>query len=125
MVLNQQKAIANRGNVGVCICFFDLDDFKEVNDTLGHHIGDIVLKRFASAVQSESRASDLLARFGGEKFVLRAMGTNLGGAKIAADRVRKVVQAIDFEDVAPALTVTVSGSVQRIQRLVRCNTLLD
>ncbi|MGD9007840.1 MAG: GGDEF domain-containing protein [Desulfobacteraceae bacterium] len=115
VMLNQQRAIADRSNVGFCICYFDLDNFKNINDTLGHHIGDIVLKRFASAVQSQLRASDLFGRFGGEEFVLLAMGTNLGGAKIAADRIRMVAQAIEFEDVAPALTVTISGGVTQFQ----------
>lgn len=115
-MLNRQKAIADRSNVGFCICFFDLDDFKEINDTLGHHIGDIVLKRFASAVQSQSRAADLFGRFGGEEFVLLAMETNLSGAKIAADRIRKVAEAINFEDVAPSLTVTVSGGVAQFRQ---------
>lgn len=124
VMLNQQKAIADRSNVGFCICFFDLDDFKEINDTLGHHIGDVFLKRFAAAIKSQSRASDLLARFGGEEFVLLATGTNLGGAKIVADRVRKVAKAIDFKDVAPASTVTVSGGVAQFRQDDRIETLL-
>jgi diguanylate cyclase (GGDEF)-like protein len=115
VMLNQQKALADRSNAGFCICFFDLDDFKDINDTLGHHIGDIVLKRFASAVQTQLRASDLFGRFGGEEFVLLAMGTTLGGARIAADRVRKLTETIDFKDVASSLTVTVSGGVAQFQ----------
>ena len=125
VMLNQQKAIADRSNIGFCICFFDLDDFKEVNDTMGHHIGDIVLKRFAALIKSQSRASDLFARFGGEEFVLLAMGTNLGGAKILADRVRKVAKAIDFKDVAPALAVTVSGGVAQFRQDERIEALLN
>lgn len=116
VMLKQQKAIADRSNTGFCICFFDLDDFKDINDTLGHHVGDIVLKRLASVVRSRSRVSDLFARFGGEEFVLLATGTNLGGAKIAAERVRKVAEGIDFKDVAPALTVTISGGVAQFRR---------
>lgn len=124
MMLNQQKAIADRGNLGFCICFFDLDDFKEINDTMGHHIGDIVLKRFASTIQLQSRASDLFARFGGEEFVLLATGTNLEGAKIAAERVRKIVETIDFKDVAPALTVTLSGGVAQFREDDKIEALL-
>jgi diguanylate cyclase (GGDEF)-like protein len=124
IMLNQQKAMAERNHIGFCICFFDLDDFKVVNDTMGHHIGDIVLKRFASAVRSQSRVSDFFARFGGEEFVLLATGTNLGGAKHAADRVRKVAQAIDFKDVAPSLAVTVSGGVAQFRQNDRIEALL-
>ncbi len=124
VMLNQQKAIADRSNIGFCICFFDLDDFKDINDTMGHHIGDIVLKRFASAIHSQSRAADLFARFGGEEFVLLAMGTNLGGAENAANRVRQVAQAIDFKDVTPSLTVTVSGGVAQFRQGDRIEALL-
>jgi diguanylate cyclase (GGDEF)-like protein len=124
MMLNRQKAIANRINMGFCICFFDLDDFKDINDKRGHHIGDIVLKRFSSTIQSQLRASDLFARFGGEEFILLAMGTNLEGAKIAAERVRKVVEAIDFKDVAPSLAVTVSGGVAQFRQADKIEVLL-
>lgn len=125
VMLNQQKAIADRSNIGFCICFFDLDDFKDINDTMGHHVGDIVLKRFASAVRTQSRASDLFARYGGEEFVLLATGTYLSGAKNAAERVRKVAETIDFKDVAPSLTVTVSGGVAQFRRDDKIEILLN
>jgi diguanylate cyclase (GGDEF)-like protein len=124
VMLSQQKALADRSSIGLCICFFDMDDFKIINDTMGHHIGDIVLIRFASTIKTQLRASDLFARFGGEEFVLLAMGTDLGGAKIAADRVRKVAEAIDFKDVAPSLTVTVSGGVAQFRPDDKIETLL-
>ncbi len=125
MMLNRHKAMADRSHIGFCICFFDLDDFKDINDTMGHHIGDIVLQRFASTARSRSRVSDLFARFGGEEFVLLATATNLLGAKNAADRVRKVAQAIDFREVAPSLAVTVSGGVAQFRQGDTIETLIS
>ena len=110
-VLGQQKAQADRGSQYFSVCFFDIDHFKSVNDTFGHHVGDVVLKRFAEATKKMLRASDLFARFGGEEFVLLATGADLDGAAIATARIRKVIRSIDFSDIASALTVTLSAGI--------------
>lgn len=110
-MLDQQKAVADRGGGGFSVCFFDIDRFKFVNDTMGHHIGDMVLKRFAEQAQKTLRTADIFARFGGEEFILMTPGGNLGGAAIVADRIRNTICVIDFSDIAPSLTVTLSGGV--------------
>jgi diguanylate cyclase (GGDEF)-like protein len=88
---------------------------------MGHHVGDIVLKRFSSEIQSQLRASDLFARFGGEEFVFVAVGVDLKGANIAANRIRKAIEALSFKDVAQNLTVTVSGGLAQF----RCNEKIE
>ena len=120
-VLRQQKSVADRGGISFCVCFFDIDRFKRINDHLGHHVGDIVLKRFSSAVQPYLRTSDLFARFGGEEFVFVAIGVDLDGATVAADRIRRAIQALRFKDVAPDLALTVSGGVAQF----RCNEKIE
>lgn len=120
-MLKKQKSVADRGGISFCVCFFDIDRFKNINDKMGHHIGDIVLRRFSSEVQSFLRTSDLFARFGGEEFIFMATGVDLEGAKIAADRIRKAIEALRFNDLAPDLTVTVSGGLAQF----RCNEKIE
>lgn len=124
-VLGQHKAIVDRGGGQFCICFFDIDRFKNVNDTMGHHIGDVVLKRFAEASHKTLRASDLLARFGGEEFVLLTTGVDLSGAAMAADRIRHTIHAIDFNDIAPSLTVTLSAGVAQFRPKEEIRSILS
>ena len=66
----------------------DIDHFKRINDTHGHAAGDAVLRSFAAGLQAQVRASDLLARWGGEEFVVGLPGTDLDGGARLAERVR-------------------------------------
>jgi diguanylate cyclase (GGDEF)-like protein len=70
-----------------CVLLLDLDHFKSINDTMGHSVGDEVLAGVAQLLQGETRYADILARFGGEEFVIALPHTNLSGAKIFAQRV--------------------------------------
>ncbi len=124
-MLERHKTLANRGGMGFCVCYFDIDHFKTINDTLGHHIGDIVLERFASLIQSQLRSSDLFARFGGEEFVFMASGVGLTGARIAADRIRTLTQKIKFKDISPDLIVTVSGGVAQFRSGEKIESVLS
>ncbi|MFZ2202493.1 MAG: GGDEF domain-containing protein [Microgenomates group bacterium] len=68
--LNQQLAETARQKGDLAVVFFDLDDFKKVNDTYGHAQGDNVLKEFAKITDRNKRAEDTLGRVGGEEFML-------------------------------------------------------
>jgi len=61
---------AERYGTGVTLIFFDFDDFKQINDTRGHQIGDLVLRRVAQLLRSELRRSDFAGRMGGDEFVV-------------------------------------------------------
>ncbi len=69
----------------------DIDRFKSINDTFGHAIGDEVLRTIAKRLRSEMRALDLVARFGGEEFLIVLAESNLDQARRAADRLRRRV----------------------------------
>ena len=89
----------------------DLDDFKRVNDTLGHHVGDVVLQRVAQALLVECRGTDVAARLGGEEFAVLMPATTLDAAGALCERLRRAVAALPFDDVAPGLRVTASFGV--------------
>lgn len=80
------------------LVMLDLDHFKGINDTFGHRTGDEVLRRCASTVQAQLRASDVLARVGGEEFAVLLPGTDLQGAAHVAETVRAAVQGLEFEN---------------------------
>ena len=107
-VLAQQKAISEREGKDFVVCFADLDFFKHVNDSFGHHTGDLVLKQFAEIINSSIREVDYAARFGGEEFVLLLVNTDIDQSISVAERIRQTLDEFNFNDIAPALNVTVS-----------------
>jgi diguanylate cyclase (GGDEF)-like protein len=99
------------------VVMFDLDRFKRVNDNYGHAIGDKVLVAVAKVIQKELRATDIIARFGGEEFVAILPKTKLDDANIIASRVAVAIsrQVITLAD-GNELSVTASvGVTQRKQ----------
>jgi len=107
-LLRHHKGLADRGAYQFGVCYVDLDHFKQINDQFGHHVGDIVLKRFAQAAMATVSGVDHVARLGGEEFVVILVKTDAEAARLASERVRQAVADIDFTDVAPRLHVTAS-----------------
>ncbi len=103
------RVLRARGDVS-CL-FFDLDHFKQVNDTCGHAFGDYVLKTIGGLVKKNVRCGDLAARFGGEEFVVVLPNTNLDQAKFVAEKIRALVEAHQFSDQGRHWPVTVSIGV--------------
>jgi len=93
---------------------FDLDHFKDVNDTYGHDIGDVVLCRFACLLKDFVRSSDFVFRFGGEEFVVLLPQTDQQGAMDTAEKIRQTLATeeiiIQPHDVSLAITVSVGVS---------------
>ncbi len=85
------------------VVVMDIDNFKSINDTYGHQIGDSVLKEFARIVEGEIRTSDIFGRWGGEEFVLICYGTNAKNALLVAEKIRASVEAKRIEGL-PAIT---------------------
>ena len=80
--------------VPLSLLLFDIDDFKQINDSLGHVIGDVVLSELCGAVRESLRPTDAVVRFGGDEFALILPHTDLAGAKAVADRVMSRVRAL-------------------------------
>jgi diguanylate cyclase (GGDEF)-like protein len=86
--LKAELAYAARHKAPASLLMFDVDQFKLVNDTYGHPVGDAVLRTIASTALELLRLEDLLARYGGEEFVVMLRGIALPGAARAAERIR-------------------------------------
>ncbi|SHO49263.1 diguanylate cyclase [Desulfopila aestuarii] len=78
------------------IILIDLDNFKHVNDTYGHQVGDIVLVKFAEMLRSDIRASDVAGRWGGEEFLVVCPENDLAGATAQAEHLRQKLTEISF-----------------------------
>jgi len=91
--LDRALALANRGDAPLSVVMLDLDRFKAYNDQLGHAAGDLLLQRTALAWRHELRASDLLARWGGEEFLAVLPDCPLAEAVVVAERLRAAVPA--------------------------------
>jgi diguanylate cyclase (GGDEF)-like protein/PAS domain S-box-containing protein len=107
--LRQGIAIAQRERKPLVLLIMDMDRFKEVNDTLGHHIGDLLLQQVALRLVATLRQSDTVARLGGDEFaVLPAAGTDLHGASQAA---QKILHALEQPFVVDGRNIDVGASI--------------
>jgi diguanylate cyclase (GGDEF)-like protein len=95
----------------MALAVLDIDWFKQINDTYGHHIGDGVLQRFAELARMELRAEDVLARWGGEEFLMIMPGTRRDHAHSAVDRMRLRIAEGGFERLATGLRVSFSAGI--------------
>ncbi|MEN7343216.1 MAG: DUF484 family protein [Pseudomonadota bacterium] len=110
--LEEELSRAGRQGDGVSCLFMDLDHFKSINDTYGHHAGDLVLAECARRIDAEVRTSDVAARYGGEEFVIIAPGASRDVAEKLASRVLKAVNCAPVTlESGESLDVTVSIGV--------------
>ena len=110
LIENEKDRTSRLGSL-FCLCLLDIDLFKRINDTYGHNAGDTVLREFALTVQRQIRESDSFGRYGGEEFLLMLPETTLEEAIVLAERVRMSIEQLNFDDISPALKLTVSIGV--------------
>lgn len=92
----------------IALGLVDVDHFKQVNDALGHGVGDQVLQQVAQLLRRQLRSADLLARVGGEEFMLVFVGVAPAQAQDICERLRAAIAAHGWGDLAPTLAVTAS-----------------
>jgi diguanylate cyclase (GGDEF)-like protein len=109
MPIEMERARRYKRVLSVSVC--DIDYFKKVNDAYGHSAGDYVLKTVAELIKANLRKTSYLFRMGGEEFLILAPETDLEGACIMAERMRKVIEDYRFEVVG---TVTASFGVAQL-----------
>ncbi len=90
------------------VLMIDLDYFKNVNDTYGHQAGDTVLRTVSNSMKLSLRLSDIIGRIGGEEFAVILPETELSGAMIIGERIRKRVEALDIIHKECKIKITIS-----------------
>ncbi len=95
----------------VAVALFDLDRFKQLNDSLGHAAGDAAIRRFGEILRSAVRATDVACRYGGEEFAILFPASEAASALAVAERVRLALQAESFEFDGTPFRITVSAGI--------------
>ena len=109
--LDQEIDRVTRAGDMALLLMVDIDHFKRVNDTHGHGVGDEVLRRFAAVAQQGLRDTDVLARWGGEEFLLLLNDTSAEQAQIGLDRVRELLADARLSNEVPELRATFSAGL--------------
>ena len=106
--LGDEQRRAARYGATFSLLMLDLDAFKKINDRFGHFAGDRFLKAVGSTMKAALRAADIPCRYGGEEFCVLLPETDLAGARIIAERIRRDIGGIRVPEGAHALSTTVS-----------------
>jgi diguanylate cyclase len=111
--LATEKARADQGGCPFSVLIIDVDHFKRINDTVGHFVGDKVLKESVAAIRGVLRESDTLSRWGGEEFMALMPSAGLDALHDVMQRIHRCVEEIDFSQCGLDSRVTVSiGAAQ-------------
>jgi two-component system cell cycle response regulator len=124
--LEEEFSRANRYNSPLSLVFFDIDDFKRVNDIYGHTKGDKVLKQIGQLLKSVARESDIAARYGGEEFALLLPNTTAAGALDVTNRLSAIIREHPFESmngeqitISSGTATLVGKNIESYEQLVR------
>ena len=94
--LEEEVILTRQSNSPLSILLIDIDHFKEINDTYGHAVGDVVVNKLANLMLHSKRASDVLARFGGDEFVIIAFNTPPTAAVLFAEHLIRHVESFEM-----------------------------
>lgn len=131
--LNVARAQYLRSNekgteVGFSILILDIDRFKLINDSYGHHVGDYVIKTISELFTQSTRLSDMIFRIGGDEFAILLMNTSLKSAQLLAEKIRRKVEEeiIKIDNVELKLTTSIGvASSLEVELIVDLVTLCD
>lgn len=127
--LEEETAATHRHSLQTCLAMVDVDRFKSVNDTYGHPAGDAVLVEVARRLSEHVRQEDVVARFGGEEFVVLLRHTDLDGAVVLLDRLRGFVSDEPIPVPTPegnqTIQVTFSAGVTQLDPQANSEQLLE
>lgn len=116
---------AQRYDRPLSVLIMDIDHFKNVNDTFGHLVGDVVIKRLADVAAAQIRDVDVLARFGGEEFVVLLPETASADAVVLADRIRTSFAELEIDELDGRSCSVSVGIAERETADSSLDTLLD
>lgn len=109
--MQQAWASAQRSGRPLCAMVIDIDGFKQINDTHGHDVGDQVLRQLAAAIKQALRRSDMVARTGGDEFLVLCPETDLAAALVCGEHVRQAVRATRVSAGGMVLGLSISAGV--------------
>ncbi len=115
-MLQRELSHAQRMDADLSLLVLDIDHFKNINDRYGHIVGDCALKAVSGMVDACKRDGDLLFRYGGEEFVVLMRDTDLAGAHLLSERIRKYIADTSYNCSGADLNVTVSIGVSELQQ---------
>lgn len=101
--LNRQIQHIKRHGGTFSIIYIDVDNFKQINDRYGHHVGDKVLVRLADHIRGQRKSKDIIARYGGDEFIILSPGTNRNDAEIMAERLKNSILELSNDGI-PAVS---------------------
>ena len=113
-VLEKEFTRSIRHKTNLSCIMIDIDNFKFVNDTYGHLIGDFVLKRTAQLMSSQIRNEDILGRYGGEEFLVILPQTDVENALIVAEKIRKKIESSEYLVNNHVINITISLGISDI-----------
>ncbi len=112
--LEREISRAHRYHRDLSLIMFEIDFFKNVNDTYGHLAGDSVLKQLAQVLRGRIRREDIMARYGGEEFAIILPEIGVANAIVFAEKVRKIIERTQFKFEDQKIPVTVSVGVAQV-----------
>ena len=126
-LIEKELSTCRRRTRTLSLILLDIDHFKRINDRFGHLVGDEVLRIFCERIRHELDAGDLLARFGGEEFVIVSRQTSLKDAVGLAERARLSIASAEFQTQAGPLKVSCSMGVSSSDGFIHetCDDLLS
>ncbi|MGH6646173.1 diguanylate cyclase [Aquabacterium sp.] len=114
-VLNAEAQRTDRNHGRFCLCLIDVDHFKAINDEWGHGVGDDVLRALANVVAAGLRETDVVARWGGEEFLVLFTDTDCEDAAVVIERIRVMLSNTVMTSASPELRVTFSAGLTTYQ----------
>jgi len=114
-ILAREHAEARRYNRQLSCVLIDLDNFKAINDTYGHGVGDLALQQVAAILREAVRGSDAVFRYGGEEFLVLLPQTEIEGAIALGEKIRAEVASRKFGDRECAFTLTLSAGAASLE----------
>ncbi|TVO58280.1 diguanylate cyclase [Denitromonas halophila] len=123
--LEREISRARRRDVPLCVGLLDVDNFKRINDTHGHHAGDAALQHLAEVIRGNLRPQDSLGRYGGEEFVVILPDTDVEHAVAAVTRLQRALTTRYFLAEGQKLLITFSAGVARLEADEAAATAID
>lgn len=113
-LMEQEFKVAMRYGAPLSVVMFDIDDFKQINDSFGHIVGDRVLQYLTQVVRAKLRSADVIGRYGGDEFVILCPHTSAPEALSVAERIHASSASILVETNKGPLTITISIGIAQM-----------